>query len=206
MTPGVILFLALATGADDTEAAAKASVDPLIATSNQLVLKVINRESTADKIVGLAEESGGYFSARSDDSVTLKVPAQKAAAVLTFIEKQGVIVERNYQADDVAFPLEEMRTRLRSREQVLARYFKVLNGAKVEAVVSVEREMTQLVQEIESLAGRLKLLEHRLEYTEIRVDFQFRDRRPPLKTGNSNFDWLNTVNLADLIQEFSYVD
>ncbi|MEO1483264.1 MAG: DUF4349 domain-containing protein [Myxococcota bacterium] len=198
----LLMTLALNTAAEDSTAEKK-SVKPLIATANQLVLKVVNREATADAIVGLAEESGGYFSARFDDSVTLKVPSAKAPGLLAFIEKQGVVVQRNYQADDVAFSLEEMRTRLRSREQVLARYFAVLEGAKVDAVVNVEREMTRQVQQIEELAGRLKLLEHRLAFTKIQVDFQFQDRRPPLKTGNSNFEWLNTVNLADLIGGFS---
>ncbi len=202
------LIAAVLLGPTDPNAGASQSagentVKPLVAIQNSVVLKVNDREKTADAIVGLVDEVGGYFSNRTDSSLTLKVPADSAQKVLAFIEQSGIIVERNYNARDIGYPLEEMRARLSSREEVLKRYFSVISTATVNAVVTVEREMTSLVQEIESLKGRLRLLEHQLAFSEIRVDFQFRDRRPPLKTGNSNFQWLNTVNLADLIQEFS---
>lgn len=204
----LILLLTGLPGAADpntgaTQTAQEKSVKPLVAVQNSVVLKVNDREEAADAVVALVDEVGGYFSSRTDSSLTLKVPAASAPKILSFIEASGIIVERNYNARDIGYPLEEMRARLASREEVLARYFKVIRSANVNAVVTVEREMTTLVQEIESLKGKLKLLEHQLAFAEIRVDFQFRDRRPPLRSGDSNFDWLNTVNLADLIQEFS---
>ncbi|MEL6543214.1 MAG: DUF4349 domain-containing protein [Myxococcota bacterium] len=202
------LFAAfLLTGATspetDRSTAKQSSVKPLVAVQNSVVLKVGDREQAADAVVEQAEKVGGYFSSRSDTAVTLKVPAKSAPQILSFIEESGIVVDRNYNARDVGFALEEKRARLRSREEVLKRYFAVMQTAGVKNIVSVEREMTTLVQEIETLKGQLKLIEHQLSFAEIRVDFQFRDRRPPLRTGNSNFQWLNTVNLADLIQGFS---
>lgn len=207
-TPLTLLIASLLAGAADpnakaAETAQNESVAPLIAVQNSVVLKVNDREKTADAIIARAEKAGGYFSNRTDASVTLKVPSASAQAVLSFIEESGIVVGRDYNARDIGYPLAEMRARLASREEVLTRYFDVISSASVEAVVTVEREMTALVQEIESLKGRLRLLEHQLAFSEIRVDFEFRDRRPPLKSGDSNFRWLNTVNLADLIQEFS---
>ncbi len=213
---GLATVIGLALGAPSEDAAsdtkAEASPErvvsaeaakPLIAVSNRLVLKTADPQAAGDTLVEKARELGGYFSNRNDLSPTFKVPARKAGELLAFIESMGTVIDRNYNAVDVGQALAEARTRLRSRQDVYKRYFSVLRTAKAKAVVSVEREMTSLIQEIEQLQGSLKLLEHRLALTEIEVHFRFPDRRPPLKTGNSNFGWLNTVNLSDLIEGFA---
>jgi hypothetical protein len=97
-----------------------------------------------------------------------------------------------------------MRTRLASREGMLQHYFKVVAGASSSQVEEVERAMTELVQEIESLRGAIQLQEHQLAYAEVVVSFSFRDRRAPVASGRSSFDWLNSVNLADLIADFGH--
>lgn len=176
---------------------------PLIAVSNLLVLKTADPQAAGDTLVEKTRELGGYFSNRNDLSLTFKVPAKKADQLVAFVESMGTVIDRNYSAVDVGQALAEAKTRLRSRQDVYKRYFSVLRTAKAKAVVSVEREITSLIQEIEQLQGTLKLLEHQLALTEIEVHFRFPDRRPPLKTGNSSFAWLNTVNLSDLIQGFA---
>ena len=87
---------------------------------------------------------------------------------------------------------------------MLDRYFQVLRGANDRAVVEIEAQMIGLVEEIEALKGAIRLLEHQMQYAELTVSFQFRDRRPPTRDGRSSFGWLNTMNLVDLVQEFSH--
>ncbi|MBI3179146.1 MAG: DUF4349 domain-containing protein, partial [Deltaproteobacteria bacterium] len=163
-----------------------------------------DRNKTADALIAEAERMGGYFSERSDDSVTFKIPARHTKALLAKVDPLGVVVERTTHAEDVAAQLLEARTLLKSREQVLQRYFGVLNQAGPSTVVSVEREMTALVREIEELRGDIRLLEHRVQFASVSVQFQFRDRQAPARSGDSSFAWLNTVNLVDLLAEFSY--
>lgn len=191
-----VIALTLAAGAD-------ASVSVLIAQSDELVVKVADPVVAADALVATVEELGGYFASRADAAVTLKVPALQRKALLEKAKAMGVVVQEAHQARDLTQQLEEWRTLLASRRGVFARYEAVLKEASAEAVVTVEREMTALVQAIEQLEGQLRMAEHQLEYAQVVVRFEFRDRTPPTNDGKSSFVWLNGLNLADLLQEFA---
>lgn len=177
---------------------------PRVALSSTIVIKVSDREKTADTLIDAAEEMGGYFTVRSDDLVTLKVPSARGQALIDEALPMGKVVERSFQAQDMGASLDEKRTLLQSRQEVLQRYFAVLNNATPDTVVEVEAEMTSLVQAIEELKGSIRFIEHQLEYASITVRFEFRERRPPARDGSSSFPWLNTMNLADLFGEFSH--
>ena len=177
---------------------ADAHAQPRVAVAASMVVKVADRSQAADALIARAEELGGYFSSRRDDAVTLRVPTAALPALVKAAELLGDVLH----ARDITFDLEQKRTLLASREAVLARYFKVLGEAGPSAVVTVERQMTQLIVDIESLRGALQLLEHNMAFAELAVSFQFRERRPPARDGSSSFAWLNTMNLVDLLGDF----
>lgn len=195
----------LATFAMLLPVAAQQSRLPRNAISSTIVLKVTDRNQAADVLIAEAERLGGYFLTRDDNQVILLVPSAKAEVLLAKIDPMGTVVQRSFAANDVTARLRELRTRLKSREEVFRRYFSVLQSAGQGTVVQVESQMTSLVTEIEGIKGSIRLIEHQLDYATITVRFQFRERRPPSRDGNSSFAWLNTVNLADLFSEFSYV-
>lgn len=190
-----VLAAWLAAGADVSAAV-------LIAESDDLVVKVAEPVVAADALVAAVEELGGYFASRADAAVTLKVPSPQRKTLLEKAKAMGVVVQQTHQSRDLTQQLEEWRTLLASRRGVFARYEAVLKESSAEAVVTVEREMTALVQAIEQLEGQLRMAEHQLEYAQVTVRFEFRDRTPPSRDGRSSFAWLNGLNLADLLQEF----
>ncbi|MBI5508052.1 MAG: DUF4349 domain-containing protein [Deltaproteobacteria bacterium] len=192
--------VALLLGAPIAEEDAK----PRVAVRHALVLKVGNRDQAADAAVALAEKLDGYFVERTDDYVRFKVPVARVKELLHQLEPLGVVIQRNVEAQDLGERMDEQRTRLNSKQEVLQRYFAVLGIAGANAVVEVESQMTQLVQEIEGLKGQLQMCEHQLRLAEVGVSFQFRDRRPPVRDGSSSFEWLNTMNLADLLWSFGH--
>ncbi len=200
-----MILTALLVSAVVLPAAQAKSERPRNAISSTIVLKVTDRNQAADALIAEAERLGGYFSTRDDNQVILVVPAANARALIAKVEPMGVVVQRSFAANDVTARLRELRTRLKSREEVFRRYFSVLQSAGQGTVVQVEAQMTSLVTEIESIKGSIRLIAHQLEYGTITVQFQFRERRPPSRDGNSSFAWLNTVNLADLFAEFSHV-
>jgi hypothetical protein len=177
---------------------------PRVAYQHSLVLKVGNRDQVADQLIVAVEKLDGYFIERTDEMLRLKVPVESVKKVLAAVEPLGVVIERKQEAQDLGDSMDERRTRLASKQEVLQRYFAVLSNAGPSAVVEVEQEMTSLVQEIESLKGSLTMYEHQLKYADVVVSFQFRERRPPVRDGSSSFRWLNTMNLADLIWGFSH--
>jgi len=182
------------------------SPSPPVASKTTIVLKVADRRAAADALVKEASRVGGYFSSRNDELLQLKIPRGSLDAVLRAAEKLGTIVQTTRQSEDVAMQLERNKTLLTSRTQVLNRYFAVLSGASAQSVITVEREMTSLVQEIERLKGQIRHLEHRIRFAELHVAYRFPQRKMPIPDGRSSFEWLNTVNLVDLTEEFAQDD
>lgn len=193
---------------DDPEVADSAELegvqDVRSAVVATMVLKVTRREEAADTMVALATTMGGYFAERSDQRLRLKIPADSSRAFLDAAEAQGVVVDRSFASTGLSEQIADNTARLAAREDVLKRYFSVLETAGPASVVTVEREIVRLVSEIEQYKGRLRALEHRADFADITLDFQFRDRAAPSRGGSSSFQWLNSLNLADLIDDFHY--
>lgn len=198
---GALIFLTTATTAA-VEPAATRSLKLTLALELGLTLNVADSQAAADALIAKAEQLGGYFADRGDQLIVLKVPSAQADAAIAFGETLGTVLQRSRAAQDLRATLREQRTRVRSKRKMLSRYLEVLAAARASAVVTVEREVTQLIQEIESLEGAIRMLEQRLSMATLRVSFQIKKRRVPVADGTSPFPWLNTVNLVDLYDDF----
>lgn len=172
------------------------------AITAELVVEVHDHERAADELVSAAEQAGGYFASRSDESVRLRVPPTEVETILEEAASFGVVVDRRYRSEDLGLALAETRARLSSREEMLRSFFDVLEEAREDGVVKVEREILGLVQEIERLRGQVRLMEHRVRLATVEVRFLFHERRPPAPDGDSSFPWLNTIDLSDLLADF----
>jgi hypothetical protein len=177
---------------------------PKIAIVDQLVIKVGDKEKAADELAAAADAAGGYFTTRNDTFISLRVPHERQGELLAKAATLGLIVRRSHNAEDLTAYLEQQRSVLASRRDVLERYFEVLHTARPQAVTTVEHQMTTLIAQIEQLQGSLVFAEHRLAYSQLDVSFEFRDRQAPANDGSSSFPWLNTMNLVDLIGDFQH--
>lgn len=169
-----------------------------------VVVAVTQRDASAELLIEAAEGMGGWFAALSDDSVDLRVPSDRAKELVELALAQGTVIERSFNSADITPQIIELSARLGAREEMLERYFAILPDASPKAVVTVEREIVGLVAEIERLQGQLRVLHHHAQWAEVRVSFRSRDRAAPARDGSSSFYWLNTLNLADLLDDFRY--
>jgi len=169
-----------------------------------LGIRVPDREQASQQVIAQAQELGGWFSEFSTGRVTVRVPTQEVKGLIEGARELGQVVERSFQSDDLSAELVDLHSRLKAREEVLAQYMAVLEKASPKAIVTVEREVTQAVAEIEELKGRIRFLEDRARYAQLSVTFQYQDRAAPVRTGHSSFPWLNSLNVADIISDFEY--
>jgi len=193
---------AVVLGAPNRATAADAAAQPRAAVRHSVTLAVSDREGVADALVARAEEAGGYFTLRDDESLALKVPVEKVEAVEQAAVAAGTVLDRERTTEDLGFQLDQSRAQLASKQDVLARFREVLRQAGSEGVVAVEKEMMRVVAEIEALKGSIRLLEHRLRYAELSISFRFRDRSIRPAGSRSSFPWLNTVSLPALMEDF----
>ncbi len=174
--------------------------------AGSLTVKVTQRDEAAAAIIAEARESGGWFSTLAQDRITLRVPAAEVEPLMDFSAGLGVLADTQISRTDRSRDLSQARARLATREEMLEQYMVVLEEASAKAVVTVEREVTRLVSEIEQLKGRIRYLEDQVNYGTVTVWFQFRDRAAPVSDGSSSFAWLNTLNLVDVLGEFRWQD
>ncbi len=169
-----------------------------------LALRVDDRAAALQTTVDKAQALGGWFSTLTEDSVTVRVPAEHVEPLLEELRGLGKVAERSFSSEDLTAEREDLAIRLASREESLERYLAVLDDANPKAVVSVEREITRLISQIEQLKGRLQVVEDRGAYGQLSVSFTYRDRKAPTNLGNSSFDWINSVNMSGLLADLEY--
>jgi hypothetical protein len=174
--------------------------------SGSITVKVAQRDEAAAAVIAQARELGGWFSLLQEDHLNLRVPADQVEPLMAFGAGLGVLTDRQIARHDHSQELSQARARLATRTEMLEQYMAVLEQASAKSVVTVEREVTRLVAEIEQLKGRIRYLEDQVGYGTVSVWFEFRDRAAPARDGSSSFAWLNTLNLVDLVGEFQWLD
>ncbi len=172
----------------------------------ELVVKVAQRDDAAKALIAETESRGGYFSLLSDEQLVLRVPVAEVEAVVSAVDEQGLVVDRSYNSEDLRETLNEHRTRLAARKRVLDQYFGLLSGADADAVLTVEREITRLVAEVERLEGAIRFMEHGADMANVTVRFRFRERTGPRSDASSSFEWLNGLNLQGLVDDFTVAE
>jgi hypothetical protein len=167
-----------------------------------VVLKVNDRQAVSRSLIATAEKMGGFFSLLGDDYIVFKIPIAKADSFLVICDSAGLIINRRYDLTDNAPTIADRENKLKARRDLLSNYFDVLKNSSAGSVLTVEQAIADITTEIESLEAELSKLRRELEYGEIRVDFKFHERTPPLRTARSLFNWINDLNLVDLRRDF----
>lgn len=167
------------------------------ATMNMAVFQVVE---AAKQVETMALESGGFLARRDDHSLVIRIPAAKFQDILLKIEKLGDVLHRNVVAEDVTEQYMDAEVRLKNARAVRDRLQQLLEKAnKVEDSLAIEKELTRIGNEIETLEGKLKYLRDRAAYSTITVNFQPKRTDTVKPTVRLPVDWLNQLGLGRLL-------
>lgn len=127
------------------------------------------------------KQVGGYIAAEEqnqsdykiENSMTIKVPVDQfdnAIALLsTNIQK---INEKKITSQDVTTEVVDTKSRLEAKKQIRLRYLDLLKQAKnMEEILSVQSEINDIQENIESAAGRVEYLNHSSSFSTINLTF-----------------------------------
>lgn len=178
-----------------TFAAEPAPVEAIVSVS--LMVAVAHPDAVAETLIARAETEGGWFRSRAPTEISLAVPFASYPALLSLAEEQGLVLGKSISRVDASQELAELRGRLASRESLLADYEGILKSASSDAVLTVESQMSDAITQIETLRGRIQMLEAQTAHARLDISFQFRDRSAPASSGLSSFRWLNTLNIQE---------
>lgn len=107
-----------------------------------------------------------------DNSTTIYVPAPQLNEALQKLKTMGAVQYYQIESEDVTENYLDVGIRLENAKKARSRYLELLARAEnVEAALKVEKELERLNGEIDSLEGKLKFWDHRMEYSPIQIHY-----------------------------------
>ena len=174
---------------------------PMLIYTATINLAVFQVAEASKQVEQMARETGGFLARRDDTSIVIRVPAAKFEDTMKRLEKLGDVLHRNVVAEDVTEQFMDAEVRLKNARAVRDRLAQLLEKAtKVEDSLAIEKELTRVGTEIETLEGKLKYLRDRAAYSTITVSFQ------PKQSDNVKanavripVEWLDQLGLGRLL-------
>jgi uncharacterized protein DUF4349 len=174
-----------ATGAGPVAAPAPLPTEAglkLIRTA-RLAVEVPSYDRAAQAAARVTEEHGGYVAdsraARVDvrrrgGSVTLRVPAERFAAVLGALKALGTVTSEAVSTQDVTKAYTDLETRLRVKRDAAARVQAILNTrtARLADVLEAERELARLTEETEQMEGERRFYDQQIALSTVTLELQ----------------------------------
>ncbi|MDB4938463.1 MAG: Translation initiation factor 2 [Labilithrix sp.] len=168
---------------------------------------------TIDKVIDIAESLGGHIAGRKDQSVQIKVPSASFREAMSKIDAIGGVVGRSVTADDVSEEFHDLEVRLGNLRATRTRLQDFLGKANgIQDMLTVERELERVAQEIDRIEGRLEFLRTRASMSVISVALTAKPKvvpivvapppppPPPARTGiDLPIPWVSQVGIDPLL-------
>jgi hypothetical protein len=171
----------------------------MIIYTGQYVLSVYDLEESAKKIVKLTRDAGGYVSKQTNEMVTVRVPADKFSEVVEALEKLGRVIHKEINAQDVTEQYTDLSLRLAAKKKYLETLQKLLEKAQdAKAMLEIQKEVGRVIEEIESMEGRLRYLADRVSYSTISVRLHLATRKAYGRF-RLPFSWIEALGVEHLV-------
>lgn len=190
-----------ASASSPPETAVPAPEPRMESIQTTMVLKVINADTARNAIRESATTLGGYATHLNDTSITLKIPPAKMAEAMVLFSKQGIVIQKTIERQDLTLEIAQLEGKLTSQQEILAKLRGFFDKADFAATLDIERSMARLVDEMEWVKGRLRYLKEQSRWSLLVIHFSFHERDKVLYVA-SPFEWLNGANLDTFLEEF----
>ena len=176
-TPAPAIPSADVSGESDQTQAQLVTQRRIIIREVDMALVVENIQATIDRISDIAVESGGWVvdSRRyslHDGGISIRVPAERLEDTIDSLRRIARKVQSELTTSrDVTDEYVDLGARLRNQQATEEALLSLLERAQsVEAALAVQRDLTNVQQEIERISGRIKFLEETSAFSLIRVN------------------------------------
>ena len=188
-------FEAAGAGGDDAPARPKR----LIVYTAQYLLSVYDLDDSSKRIIKLAEDSGGYVSTQTNELVRVRVPADTFREMVEKLEAIGRILHKELNAQDVTEQHTDLSLRLAAKKKYLETLQKLLEKAQdAKAMLEIQKEIGRVIEEIESMEGRLRYLADQVAYSTITVRLQLATKASSRRF-RLPFGWVESLGIEHLV-------
>ena len=178
------------TSADAREAQAFSqaqaqTLDRMVIRTAQMSLEVTDMEQALSQVRQIAQQGGGIVSAsntrveRVDDQertiadLTIQVRGEGAEAALSALRALGKVTSETSTSQDVTEEYVDLESNLRNLQASEAAVIRLMDRAqRIEDVVALQRELTNIRGQIERIQGRKRYLERRTDMATITLSMR----------------------------------
>jgi hypothetical protein len=184
-----------------------------------IALRVDDLDEAFNQLFRLVEQTGGYISssqthgnagsARSSEW-TIRIPGVLFSGFTKNVAGLGEVVTNSMTSQEVTAEFHDLDARIRNKQQEEKRLQQYLNDstAKLEDILKVEREITRVRGEVESMQGRMRVLADLTSLSTVTVRMsEVVEFVPPVLAGELTFGhqialtWQSTIDsMADFSQ------
>lgn len=170
--------------------------DRKIIRNAELTLEASSPEESQQKITAIAESKGGFVvesqQTSSSSSVTIRdvvtmtvrVPSEKFSESLEEIRKiSSRVVVETVKGQDVTEEFVDIEATLKTKKALEEKFLEIMKQSKsVDEALSVQRELSEVRNEIEKIEGRKRFLENQTSLSTIKIRLQ----TPTVYSANSS--------------------
>jgi hypothetical protein len=169
------------TASDLDEKSNNDEIEKKIIKTGRVSFETDDLTKTRDWVAGLIKNNGGNITSdredkygqRSGQNLTVRVPVAKFDKLITEISS-GVkkLESKEVTASDVTEEFIDVEARLGAKKALENRYLELLKQAKnLNEMLQIEKQLTDIRGEIESIEGRLKYLQNQVAYSTLDIYF-----------------------------------
>jgi hypothetical protein len=167
----------------------------------QATILVADVDRAIDRLSLWADEANGYLLYKSSDVVIFRFPHTKVGRLRGFLEDiSETVVELSLQAQDLRESILGIQSGIESREEILRQNLRYIDQTDVEGTLAIEKEVMQLLTEIEQLKGKLRKLTVDRQYALAQVSLRILGQSLPTDIPSS-FGWINTINFYTFVDQ-----
>lgn len=181
--------------------------DKIIRTAN-VQMTSTDAQKCYSVLLQFAKENGGseVSVSKSHDSyerydyfyiyATLKIAPDKLEDFIALAEKTDKVTSSEITSDDVTQDYYDIKLRLESKKKALKSYYKLLDEAKtIEETLEIQRYITDLTADIESMEGMLKYYDSKVDLSTINLTISQQEKvHTPVE---DEFHW-DSLSLSDV--------
>ncbi len=180
-TSGMDMILDQDTGEESVSTESEVEQEQKIIKTARLVFETKDVEATHKRMLQLASQYKGLVQSdashkdynRNYKNLVVRIPTENFQQFLNGIS-EGVeyFDQRNISQQDVSEEFIDLEARLRAKRELESRYLELLKKANnVKEMLEIERELSNIREEIEAKQGRLQFLQNQVSMSTVYIEF-----------------------------------
>jgi hypothetical protein len=151
-------------------------------------------EEAKTDLTRFAEQNGGYVESAYENTIILRVPADRFRELFEAILDMGELLYKSVETFDVSDYFRDQEIRLRTAERARDRLYTLLGRTEdVEERLAILREIKRLSEEIESIRLRLESLERQISFSRVTVELVPRLPVGEIRKEDIPFAWIASL-------------